>query len=332
MTLTFGELKKANVRDYWKNEEYDFTPWLAEPENMERLGAAVGLELELEAVETSCGPYWADILAKESGSDRYVIIENQFGKTNHDHLGKLITYGAVLDAGTVIWISEVFTDEHQKALDWLNDHSTDDGAFYGVSIELWQIDGSPPAVRFNVVSRPSEAVRRATKQKETSELSESRKLQLDFWCQVRDKLLNDKVVSSTQSPRPQNCFHVSLGRSGIFLSNTASVEEKKITVRLYLINRVAETAIAQLSPQREEIERELGESLQWNPFPEKRDKIVALTRDVDLLNQDLWPDYVKWMVDHIRRFREVFGPRVKKLDLRQVSSEENELDGEPVDN
>src|ERR1035441_1859042 len=84
----FGELGKADVRKYWPNEEHDFTPWIVKPGNLDRLGEAIGLELEFEEPEKACGPYSCDILCKESGSDRYVIIENQFGKTNHDHLGK----------------------------------------------------------------------------------------------------------------------------------------------------------------------------------------------------------------------------------------------------
>src|SRR3990172_778515 len=133
-----GSIVQVNVRRVWENEQSYFTPWLACPENMALLSKAVGLELEVENIEVAVGPYSADILAKDVGSGRYVVIENQFGKTNHDHLGKLLTYASVLDARAVLWISEEFTDEHQKTLDWLNKYTTEQLEFYGVRLELWQ--------------------------------------------------------------------------------------------------------------------------------------------------------------------------------------------------
>ena len=131
--------------------------------------------------------YSADILARDS-SGGYVVIENQLAKTDHDHLGKLITYGAVLGASTVIWIAPHFTDEHHKALDWLNDNTTDELSFYGVQVELWSIDESLPAVRFNTVSRPAEIIRQAQASK-SGELSENRQLQLAWWIAFRDALM-----------------------------------------------------------------------------------------------------------------------------------------------
>jgi hypothetical protein len=324
MNTQFGELKKALVREHWPNEEYDFTPWLAKPENIAQLADAVGLELEVDTVEKECGPYFADILAKESGSDKYVIIENQFGKTNHDHLGKLLTYAAVLNAGTVIWIGESFTDEHQKTMEWLNDHTTEDVSFYGVELELWQIDGSRPAVRFNVVSRPNDAVRTATALK--GELSDTRKMQLEFWTAFSEKLIAEKVLASTQKPRPQYWFEISLGRAGIFLSNIANTYENRIGIRLYMNNRVADAALAQLVEQRPAIESELGQRLLWNPNPDARDKVISLLREADLTDRDRWPEYLDWLIDKVRRYREVFGPRVKRLDLsRQQEKEALEL-------
>jgi hypothetical protein len=191
----------------------DFTPWLASDENVAKLAIAIGLELEVENIEVSVGPYSADILAKDSGTGRYVVIQDQFEKTNHDHLGKLITYASVLDASAVVWITEQFTHEHQKALDWLNDHMTDDVAFYGVVLELWQIDGSRPAVKLNLVSRPAEIIRQAAIAKASENLSDARRLQLEFWTQFRENLLSTKIVSSAHSARAQYWFDVALGRS-----------------------------------------------------------------------------------------------------------------------
>jgi hypothetical protein len=136
-----GKIQVVPLRSIWKNEAQDFTPWLAD--NIDDLGEALGLELEYEDKEVSVGPYSADILAKDAGTGKYVVIENQLEKTNHDHLGKCITYSAVLDASAVIWIASDFTEEHKKALDWLNDHTSEEIAFYGVKLELQQISFKP---------------------------------------------------------------------------------------------------------------------------------------------------------------------------------------------
>jgi hypothetical protein len=314
---TFGELVKADVRKYWPNEERDFTPWLVKPDNLARLGEAIGLELEFEEAEKACGPYSCDILCKESGSDRYVIIENQFGKTNHDHLGKLITYASALDAGTVVWISEHFTDEHQRALDWLNGHTTEDVSFYAVALELWQIDESRPAVRFNVISRPIEGPVVIDKT-----LSDTKKQRLEFWTAVRNELLAKHVLASAQTPKPRYWFIVPIGKAKMHISNIMSTNDGRIGVRLYIHNKAAALALAHLGPQREQIEQELGEPLDWNPFPGKRDKIIGVSRKADLDERENWPEYVAWMVTRIQRFREVFGPRVKDLDLSQLGDDD----------
>ena len=126
MPEQLGEFKRLNPRSLWANETLDFTPWLASAENLQRLGSAIGIELELENTEVSVGPYSADILARDTGTDKYVVVENQLEKTDHDHLGKSITYASVLDASGVVWIATEFTDEHEKALTWLNDHTSDE--------------------------------------------------------------------------------------------------------------------------------------------------------------------------------------------------------------
>ena len=324
MKTDFGDINKVQVRSVWQNEQYNFTPWLAEPANIAGLASAIGLELEVENVEVAVGPYSADILARDVGTGRYVVIENQFGKTDHSHLGKLITYGSFLDVAAVVWLAEEFTEEHKKALDWLNDHTTEDLDFYGVAIELWQIDGSRPAVRFNVVSRSNAIVKQAAAAKATGQLTDARKLQLEFWTAFRERLLARKVVASAQAARPQYWFDVALGRSHFVLSNTANTSENRIGVRVYMGNAVADAALEQLLPQKDEIEKLLGESLQWNPSPEKRDKIIAVYREADLNDRKQWPEYCDWLVDHVAKFRKVFGPRIKSLKINTTNDEQNE--------
>ena len=151
--------KQINPRKMWPNEAQDFTPWLAE--NIVELGEKIGMELEVVGQEVSVGPYSADVLAKDIDTDAYVVIENQLEKTNHDHLGKSITYASALNAKTIVWIATDFTEEHKKALDWLNDNTNEDLAFWGIQLELWQISDDKASMRLNIVSRPSTNVKRA---------------------------------------------------------------------------------------------------------------------------------------------------------------------------
>ncbi|MCC7111052.1 MAG: DUF4268 domain-containing protein, partial [Deltaproteobacteria bacterium] len=149
-----GRLERVSLRDIWKTEAMDFTPWLAQRENMALLGEAIGLDLEVEAQEKEVGPFRADILCKETGSDSWVLIENQLERTDHAHLGQLLTYAAGLEAVSVVWIAERFTDEHRAALDWLNEIANEKLRCFGLEIELFRIGDSPVAPKFNVVSQP----------------------------------------------------------------------------------------------------------------------------------------------------------------------------------
>lgn len=324
MPQKLGELKKLNPRAYWRNESSDFTPWLASEPNMERLGQALGMELEVESTEVSVGPFSADILARDTASSDYVVIENQLGKTDHEHLGKLLTYAAALDARTVVWIAADFTEEHRKALDWLNANSSEDIAYYGVRLELWQIDDSAPAVQFNVISRPAEFSVRGSAAAAPAPVSEARKLQYEWWTAFREALLEAKVLTAARQARPQYWYDIPLGRTGIHLSNTINTYDNKIGIRVYMRGIYgAETALAQLRDEKDVIEREIGEPLQWDTNPQARDKIIALYRSADLKRRDKWPEYLQWMTEMTRRFRDVFGPRVKMLDLSHPPEEDD---------
>lgn len=156
----FGILRKISAAsaDGWAHEATDFTPWLAE--NLGLLGGELGLALELRKREHPVGRYSLDLLL-EDAQGRVVIVENQFGQTDHDHLGKLLTYCAGTDAQVVIWLAESLTDEHAAALEWLNDNSAEGVDFFGVELELLRIDGSSPAPHFRVVVQPNEWRKRA---------------------------------------------------------------------------------------------------------------------------------------------------------------------------
>lgn len=308
--MELGVLKIISPKQKWNHEAKDFTPWLAN--NIEELNKALGLELEVENTEVAVGPYSADILAKDTGTGKYVIIENQLGKTNHDHLGKAITYASVLDASTIVWIATDFTEEHKKSLDWLNDHTGDEISFYGVQVELWQIDDSKPALRFNIVSQPNQAVRLAARSKVAEDLSEKRKFQFDFWTKFKEKLGKTKKIPSLQSPRPQYWFDVTLGKSHIHLSNICNTDENTVGVRVYIGNKIADTMLPYLESKKTEIETAIGQKLIWDPNPNARDKVISLLYSTDFSDPKKVDEALDWLVDNTIKFKEVFSKLIKE--------------------
>lgn len=165
--MQFGELVSVPLREGWPHEARHFTPWLVD--NLDRLGRALGLGLEFRAAEHPVGRFYLDILAVD-GAGRTVAIENQFGPTNHDHLGKLLTYAAGTNAKVIVWIAETIGPEHLAALEWINDHTAEDIAAYGVEVELLRIGTSPLAPNFRVVTRPN-AVTKLARQETTAKVA-----------------------------------------------------------------------------------------------------------------------------------------------------------------
>ena len=132
--VDLGTIEQVDLREVWPHEAQDFTPWLSA--NLDKLGEALGLDLELHESEAPVGPFSLDVLAHDRGNDRPVIIENQLGSTNHGHLGQLLTYAAGYDAGVIVWLTGDFQDEHRAALDWLNQRTGEDTAFFGVVVVM----------------------------------------------------------------------------------------------------------------------------------------------------------------------------------------------------
>ena len=158
--MHISRLEAVPLRELWPNEARDFTTWLAE--NLDWLGESLEMELSLVEQEASAGPFSADILAEDGGGNP-VVIENQLERTDHDHLGKLITYLSNLDAKIAVWVTSDPRPEHEQAIHWLNEVVPLDTAFYLVKVEAFRIENSPPAPALTVVAGPSVERRVASK-------------------------------------------------------------------------------------------------------------------------------------------------------------------------
>ncbi len=322
-TNNLGRLKKIDLREVWSSEAAGFTPWLAQEENLKLLGETIGIDLELEAQEKEVGPFRADILCKDTATDSWVLIENQLARTDHSHLGQLLTYAAGLEAVTVVWVAERFTEEHRATLDWLNERTDEKINFFGLEVELWRIGDSPIAPKFNIISQPNEWSRTVQQAAAgAGGISAHKQLQLKFWTAFREHMEAKGSIVRCQKPLPQHWTNYAIGRSGIHLTSIVSTwnsetnsKGPEIRAELYLDGPNAKQEFAALEKQKENLETALGFPLTWHN-PENKAMCRLYTRqDADFLNEALWPQHFEWLRQRLETMHKVFAPIVKNLKL-----------------
>ena len=316
--MNLGQLTEVkDLRMVWANEAADFTPWLAEENNLALLGETIGIELELEAQEKNIGPFRADIVCKDTADSSWVLIENQLEKTDHTHLGQLITYAAGLHAVTIIWIARRFTEEHRAALDWLNEVTAEDVNFFGLEIELWRIGDSPVAPKFNLASKPtgwSKSVT-AARSAQFGEITETKQLQLEYWQAFIAYLDQQNSFLARPKPRPQHWMTFSIGRSGFKKSIFANTRDKRIGVQLYIHGGEIDAYYHLLLEQKDEIEQELGFFPSWQQLPHrKRSQLTYSIHNTDPTDRSDWSRQHQLLFTHIESLHKVFAPRIKRLD------------------
>ena len=164
-----GRLAEVDVRELWQHEQYNFSNWLAEDNNLVYLNDILGLTLTDVGKEVYVGPYRCDLVAKDETTDTTVIIENQLENTDHGHLGKIITYASGLDAEVIVWIVKTAKEEHRAAIEWLNNNTTDNIHFFLIEIHAYRIGDSAPAPKFEIIEQPNGFVKRNKKGKTSNE-------------------------------------------------------------------------------------------------------------------------------------------------------------------
>ncbi len=326
-----GTLVRLDPRDSWVSESGSFTPWLAQAENLALLGQTIHLDLELEATEKDVGPFRADILCRD-GEGKWVVIENQLERTDHSHLGQLLTYAAGLKAVTVVWVAREFTDEHRAALDWLNENTKDAINFFGLEIELWRIGDSPPAAKFNVVCQPndwSESASSAAKALAETALTPTKQLQLEYWTAFVKTVKANPGPLRTQKPLPQLWTTLPLGRANVYLTATASVQNKRLGAHVTLGGDHGKAFFKQLSSQKDSIEKAFGGPLEWRELPDNKESQVGVVwNDADPSDATSWPKQHESLRATLARLHQAFAPRVKQLmvSVTDTDSSSNSAD------
>lgn len=326
-----SRLEPVDVRSYWESEPKDFTPWLAQADNLELLGDTIGLELELEEQEKSVGPYRADILCKDTATDTWVLIENQLEKTDHTHLGQLMTYAAGLNAVTIVWIASRFTDEHRAALDWLNEITDINVNFFGLEIELWRIGTSHVAPKFNLSSKPNDWTKTVAsmRQSASGEISDIKQLQQEYWASLSEYLSENGSFIKAQKPLPQHWTNFAIGRSNFHIASGVNTQSKTVTVSLILTGDDAKPHYHLLLEDKDDIENEFGAELNWREMPNKKSSEIGLyNKNFNPLNKDSWETQHAWIREVLEAFHNVFSRRVKALNAEDFIPDTN---GDEID-
>lgn len=308
-----GSIVRVDPRSVWPNEARNFTPWLAD--NLDALAEALGLELDLESQEAPVGDFALDLLARDLGRDAPVVIENQLEPTDHDHLGKLLTYASGYDASAVVWISPEFREEHRQTLDWLNQRTDSDTDFFGVQVELLKVDDSLPAPSLRLVVMPNEWKKRKGGRGGGPVSPRAEKYRA-FFQDLIDELRERHRFTRARVGQPQNWYSFASGHSGLNFS-ASFAQGDRLRVELYIdFGDESENLqlFERLHADKTEIEEALGGELSWERLDDSRACRIGRYRNgsIDDDEETLQTAH-EWMIEQLLEFKRVFGPRLKRL-------------------
>jgi hypothetical protein len=302
--MELSKLTKLPLRTIWKHEAIDFTNWLAGEENLQLLSETVGIELTNAQTEVGVGQFHVDILAEDETGHK-VVIENQLESTNHDHLGKIITYASGLGAEVVIWIVSRAREEHEQAINWLNEHTTEEANFFLIEIEIWQIGDSSPAPRFNVIAKPNDWAKTIKQSGSGNKVTELKLKQQSFFESLREYgAKNAKYIKSWQTPRAQHWYTIRIGSSQAKLSVTINSKERQVAVELYIND--SKELFHKLYGNKDEIETALGMKLDWQELPDKKASRIIINHSGDFASEQDAEALISWITDTADIFSKVF--------------------------
>lgn len=304
-TVKIGKLTEVDVRDLWKHEQYDFSNWLAKEENIKLLDDEIGLTLIDINKEVYIGSYRCDLVAKDETTGQIVIIENQLEATNHDHLGKIITYAAGLDAKTIIWIVKEAREEHKAAIEWLNNNSSEEIGFFLIELHAYKINDSLPAPMFKVVEKPNNFTKTSKQNYSDKELNRSQNERLMFWEEFNTVIVAKGKPFSVRKPTTDHWYDVAIGTSEAHLAINLVNKENKIVLELYILDN--KKLFDHLYEDKEKIENTLQMNFSWERLDGK--KASRIKHDVlglDFSDHSNYPQLMDECIEKILKMRDVF--------------------------
>lgn len=303
--MELGKLNKIyDLRQVWPHEANNFTKWLIKEENLKLLSNTIGIDIEFEDCESSVGDFSVDVFAKEEGTNKNIIIENQLEDTDHNHLGKIITYASGKNASYIIWIVKNARDEHRNAIEWLNNHTDESVGFFLLEIELWQIDNSNLAPKFNVVESPNNWAKEIKNNNES--ISKIKSLQLSFWEKFKEYASSqlDFINNfSLRKPHPRQWYNISIGTSQCRISLTINTKENAINAGIYIDNN--KDLYNKFYNHREQIEKLLEDKLNWNIG--SKDVRLFIRKYIDVINnENNWEECFKWFCSQVYKLYAIY--------------------------
>ncbi len=303
MEKSLSKIQKINLREVWSHEALDFTNWLAKDENLDLLSEEVGVNIKLIRTEANVGKFNVDILAKEESTDKLIVIENQLEATNHDHLGKIITYASGYDAEFIFWIVKDVREEHQKAIEWLNDHTDENINFFLIRIELWRIDSSNPAPKFEIVASPNEWAKTIKSKPCFGELTDIKLQQLKFWDKFKEYVRSRDFSIRLQRPRPQSWYDITIGNPEAHIVLMINSREDFFSCGLYIDDH--KDLFHYLMAKQDAISDALGEKIDGKAA-QKASRIWVKKKVDGVFDEAQQEAYFAWLYEKVILFQKIF--------------------------
>ena len=235
--MKLGKFTEVDIKKVWAHEQYDFSKWLADEKNLTELGNTLGLSLIDAETEKFVGNFRCDIICKDEITGKDVLIENQLEPTNHDHLGKIITYASGLDASIVIWIVSKAREEHSSAIEWLNQHTDDNLSFFLLEVHTYKIGESDVAPMFKIIEQPNDFAKTVRSISNNAELNSSQKSRLEFWNMFNDVIELRGKPFNKHKATTDHWYTVAIGSSKCNLSIDLVNKDNRIRVSLWISDR-----------------------------------------------------------------------------------------------
>ena len=307
--MKLGKLTEVNIRELWRHEQYDFSEWLSKDANLEMLSDEIGLTLTDVSKEVFVGSYRCDLVAKDETTGIKVIIENQLEATNHDHLGKLITYASGLDANVIIWIVKEAREEHRSAIEWLNNNTTKDISFFLMEIHAYKIEDSVPAPKFVIIEKPNDFVKTANASINNRELSKSQAERLTFWNRFNEVLISKNKPFNVRKATTDHWYDVALGTSEAHISITLVNKMKSIGIEVYINDN--KELFDKLYSEAEAIQDELNFTMEWQRLDNKKaSRIIYYISGLDFNNHENYDELINEVIDKVIIIRDSFRNRL----------------------
>ncbi len=302
--MKIGKLQSVDVRELWKHEQYDFSAWLAKPENIEYLNEILGLTLIDVEKEVFVGSYRCDLIARDETSGTKVIIENQLEASNHDHLGKIITYASGLNAPIIVWIVKEARAEHRSAIEWLNNNTIEGIGFFLIELHAYRIGDSIPAPMFEIIEKPNDFIK-SNKSSLSKGDNATEANRFEFWNEFNSVLIAKGKPFNVRKASTDHWYDVALGTSDAHIAIDLINKENKVVLEVYISDN--KTLFDTLYAHKCEIEDTLSMTFCWDRLDGK--KASRIKHDIpglDFENHDNYPVLMDEIVEKVIRMRAVF--------------------------